>query len=186
MIYFNKKNNKNSNGFTLIETLVALFIFSVSILTVMSALSSGISSINYVKNKMIAENLAQEGIEYFRNIRDSYALDISGNRWEDFKALLTSKGCTNAGTGCGFSFIPEEVYPGNNLTIQSVPSLCIGYNYFGYISNGEFCNTIFSRRIITIFSDDEESMKVTSTVSFGTGSNSKTVSLSENLSNWAE
>jgi hypothetical protein len=37
----------------------------------MSVLSSGLSDTNNAKKKMVATFLAQEGIEYMRNIRDT-------------------------------------------------------------------------------------------------------------------
>ncbi|MFA6585793.1 MAG: type II secretion system protein [Candidatus Paceibacterota bacterium] len=70
--------NKNK-GFTLVETLVAISIFSISIVAVMSVLGSGISDTNYAKNKLIASYLAQEGIEYARNFRDNDTLN--GSTW---------------------------------------------------------------------------------------------------------
>jgi Tfp pilus assembly protein PilV len=68
------KNNKFSKGFTLVETLVSISIFTVSILGLLSILSQGISDTGYAKQKMIAAYLAQEGIEYVRNMRDTYVL----------------------------------------------------------------------------------------------------------------
>ena len=72
-------------GFTLVETLVAISIFSVSILGIMSVLASGISHANYAKQKMIALYLAQEGIEYARNIRDTKVLFSVNNGWGEFR-----------------------------------------------------------------------------------------------------
>ena len=63
---------KFTTGFTLVETLVALSIFTMSILGLMSVLSQGMSDTTYVKRKNIATYLAQEGIEYIRNIRYTY------------------------------------------------------------------------------------------------------------------
>lgn len=79
-------------GFTLIETLVALSIFTMSILGLMSVLSSGISDTNYVKQKMAAGYIAQEGIECMRNVRDSYTLYsvTTGLTWQDFVDLPAS------------------------------------------------------------------------------------------------
>jgi Tfp pilus assembly protein PilV len=76
-------------GFTLIETLVAISIFSASIIGLMSVLASGVSDTNYAKQKMIASYLAQEGIECVRNTRDNYFLYTSttGKTWEDFVGL---------------------------------------------------------------------------------------------------
>lgn len=86
-----KKQNK---GFTLIETLVGLLIFSLAILSLMSILGSGISNTNYAKQKIIAGYLAQEGIEYIRNQRDTYMLfNPSGSQagWDDFKNVIVDQ-----------------------------------------------------------------------------------------------
>ena len=85
---FFKKNNK---GFTLVETLVSISIFSISILGLLSVLASGISNTSYAKQKMVATYLAQEGIEYVRNVRDTSVLyDSSGAQhgWDTFKSTL--------------------------------------------------------------------------------------------------
>ncbi|MEK7219403.1 MAG: prepilin-type N-terminal cleavage/methylation domain-containing protein, partial [Patescibacteria group bacterium] len=77
-------------GFTLIETLIAISIFTVSILALMSVLGQGISNTNYAKQKIIASYLAQEGIEYMRNMRDNDVLytQITGKNWGSFKSKL--------------------------------------------------------------------------------------------------
>ena len=74
------------SGFTLVETLIAISIFSMTIVTMMSVLGSGISDTNYAKTKIEAEYLAQEGIEYVRNMRDNYVLytDATGLTWDSF------------------------------------------------------------------------------------------------------
>ncbi|MFA6353356.1 MAG: prepilin-type N-terminal cleavage/methylation domain-containing protein [Candidatus Paceibacterota bacterium] len=84
-----KKNNKLNKGFTLVETLVAISIFTMSILGLMSILASSISDINYAKQKIAASYLAQEGIEYVRNLRDTAIISsVDGTGWTTFKALL--------------------------------------------------------------------------------------------------
>ena len=86
MINFNKTKYNKKDGFTLVETLVALFIFSVSVITTMSVVSGGIANTNYAKNKVISEYLAQEGIEYVKNLRDSSVLYTTDTQtgWNDF------------------------------------------------------------------------------------------------------
>ena len=59
----------------------------------MSVLGSSISSTNYAKQKIVAEYLAQEGIEYVRNQRDNYILfvsDGSGLSWDQFRDAKTA------------------------------------------------------------------------------------------------
>jgi len=92
--FFRQKNKKNrarpaklqrSGGFTLVETLVAIAIFTTSILALMSVLASGISNTNYAKKKITAAYLAQEGIEYVRNMRDTdILLKGSTDGWNSF------------------------------------------------------------------------------------------------------
>jgi len=80
------KNKKNVIcGFTLVETLVSISIFTMSILGLMSILASGISNTNYAKQKIVAEYLAQEGVEHARNIRDTHSLYDLNSGWDNFK-----------------------------------------------------------------------------------------------------
>ena len=85
MKFITKKTNKRK-GFTLVETLVAIAIFTVSILAVMAVLANSISNTNYAKKKMTAAYLAQEGIEYVRKLRDTFVLTNNQTGWADFIA----------------------------------------------------------------------------------------------------
>jgi Tfp pilus assembly protein PilV len=94
--FFKQKNKacpaklQRSGGFTLVEALVSISIFSTSILGLMSILASGISDTSYVKQKIKAEYLAQEGVEYARNKRDTTVLYNSSGRqagWNTFYGL---------------------------------------------------------------------------------------------------
>ena len=67
--------NSYFRGFTLIETMVALAIFSVSIVSLIAMTSQGVANVSLAKNKLIASYLAQEGIEVVRNNRDSFGFD---------------------------------------------------------------------------------------------------------------
>lgn len=58
------------NGFTLIEVIVSIGIISLVLVGVMLSISLSLSSAARVKNNLIAANLAQEGLEIVRNIRD--------------------------------------------------------------------------------------------------------------------
>src|SRR4051812_15819666 len=89
MKFFLSKNKKeiknNERGFTLVETLVAVAIFAVSIAALMSTVARGIASTTVTKNRIAANFLAQEDIEYMRHMRNKYAPTASSNlSWTDF------------------------------------------------------------------------------------------------------
>ena len=151
-----RQKNKNSSGFTLVETLVAIAIFTTSILALMVVLTSGISNINYAKKKMTATYLAQEGIEYVRNMRDTSVLSNSTSQegWESFKTDLISSLASES---------PSGIYP-------------VGSDF-----SADFKRTIEANES---FGDNE--IKISSTVSWTQGSGNYNITFSENLFNWIE
>src|SRR3989344_3395808 len=61
---------KANDGFTLVESLVAIAVFTVGISAAIFVIQQSFTVGSRVKNKIIAAHLAQEGIEVIRNIRD--------------------------------------------------------------------------------------------------------------------
>jgi prepilin-type N-terminal cleavage/methylation domain-containing protein len=73
------KDNGSVAGFTLIELLAAIAVFFIGIL---AAFSLSLNNLNTVKenyNRVVAADLAREGIEIVRNIRDSNWLAREAN-----------------------------------------------------------------------------------------------------------
>ncbi len=64
-------------GFTLIETLVAISLLSVAIVTPMSLASQSLAAAYYSRDQVTAYHLAQEAIETLRSIRDGRILGIA-------------------------------------------------------------------------------------------------------------
>lgn len=193
--YFkNIKSLPKNSGFTLVETLIAISIFTVSILGLMTFLTNGIKNTTYVKQKFIATYLAGEGIEYMRNIRDTFVVyDVAStqNGWDSFNTKLVNSGCTNS-NGCYFDGqnvdYTSQNQPMKNINITLCSSVCPNMLYDS--TNGKYnystgSSTGFVRKInITQVSADE--VKVSSTVSWLQGSGSNSITFSESLFNWLE
>lgn len=74
---YHKKLTARIRGFTLIETLVAISLLSIAIVAPMSLTSQSLSAAYYARDQITAFNLAQEGLEAVRAIRDGQILQIS-------------------------------------------------------------------------------------------------------------
>lgn len=64
-------NYSKSPAFSIIEVLIGIFIFTMWMLSVYMLLQSSFNMNEDNKNRVVAANLAREGIELVRNIRDS-------------------------------------------------------------------------------------------------------------------
>lgn len=64
-------NRKNEKGYTLVEAIVAILILSLGILPSLSIVVIANSFSAFIKNNLIATNLAQEGVEVVRAMRDA-------------------------------------------------------------------------------------------------------------------
>src|SRR3989338_1179046 len=176
---FFKKKNKNK-GFTLVETLVAISIFTVSILALLSILTQGISNVSYAKKKIIASYLAQEGIEYIRNMRDTFALfdSIDSQRgWDLFNVKLAGASC-QAANGCYFGDLDADDFTNPNQPMTGITVAICGpscppllYNEatgkYGYTAAG--LDSGFVRQVRTQINSADE-IKIFSTVSWTQGS----------------
>ena len=188
MLKFLKQKNKFKKAFTLVEVLVAIAIFSASILAMMSVLAGGITDTNFVKNKMIATYLAQEGIEAVRNMRDTAVLSGIANSkdgWIDFYSSVNS--CTNI--YCSFSSPTQlsSLQPclkGGDF--QSCPALFLNstgdYSVTPIGTNSGFIRGIKNIPMVYNSNNGGNEVQISSTVAWSKGS----VTLSENLFNWVE
>lgn len=183
---------QKNKAFTLIETLIAISIFSLSILGLLSVLSSGISNTGYAKKKIIASYLAQEGIEYMRNLRDTFVL-YNGDPttgWNSFNSKTDAAKC-NEENGCYFDDqsldYNNNIQPIIALTISPCDPSCPALFYdqstgkYGYNKVGTTA-TDFIRKIET----DSSTGMIRSTVFWTQGSGTYQVVLTEFLSNWVQ
>lgn len=70
-------SRKTQNGFTIIETLVAITILMIAIAGPLTIASQALHAAQDAKNQMIATNLAQETVEEIRNLKDNNVANSS-------------------------------------------------------------------------------------------------------------
>ena len=184
---------KSFRGFTLVETLVALSIFSLSIVALVTVSSGGLNNTLYAKNRLTATYLAQEGVELVRAMRDSDNLASStGSGWGTFTASSITACTTNySGVNAGCNISPLAY--GGNLTAYACNSTANSDNctlyidpitgYYGDPSVNVGHPSIF-RREIHVDAIGSADVHVTVTVYWQQGSGTQSVTVSDYLSNY--
>lgn len=195
-ISFFKKNTRTEKGFTMVEVLVAITLFSIAVAGVITAAVQGGININYAKMRLTANYLAQEGVELMRAKRDSYVLDNSTDFETGWSTFVTEAltNCTSGGpcdidvadtsttivggsAPLGLRYIPCA--SGCQITYEGGS----GLGYFSHSSLGT--PTPYTRRLTVVtfpFSPNE--LEVTSTVTWQEGTSTQSVIVSESLFNW--
>jgi len=84
---------QNQQGFTLVETLVAIFILVMSITGPLFIAQQSFTSAATARDRTTASFLAQEGVEYVRSVRDHNYLANNAN-WLDGLTPCISGNCT--------------------------------------------------------------------------------------------
>lgn len=152
-------------GFTLLETIVALTVITAAMAGPISLATRGILSAKFAKNRLVAANLAQEGLELVRKLRDD---NILAKRAWDF--------------GIGVGDWQSEVRGPPALSVYSGAVLLrdVTSGVYNYLSGTD---TLFRRRI-TITKPVANQMAVVSEVSWTEGGIARTMILQEILYNW--
>lgn len=150
-------------GFSLLEVIVAIFVIAIGVTGSLSLINYCISSAAIGKSQIIAANLAQEGLEIVRNIRDSNWLEDA--TWND-------------GLGEGEWRVQ---YDSLNLLASSSDNLLIdGDDFYQYATGSE---TLFEREI-TITSISVNQIKVISEVTWSERGRSFSISAEDRLYDW--
>lgn len=168
---------KNKKGFTLIEMLVAVFIFSVSVsaLTAMSAKS--IQTSRNAEKQLVADYLALEAIEVVYNLRDTAILHrYTDATWEmvfqgGTDIIASNEGCFD-GTGvCNFYPDGSQMVLGNcsECKVYLNDTSMYYYQVHESVGNGGSGVDTGYKRKIKISSVDDGQVSVTVTVSWDGG-----------------
>jgi prepilin-type N-terminal cleavage/methylation domain-containing protein len=166
---------KPKKGFSIIEVLIAISIISIGLVGLLTLMNSNISANSVNKNKIVAAQLAQEGAELTRKIRDT--------NW-----LVPQNWDTNLATGTyiiDYLHVPTD--PLAAVTDISDPAsilkISVTGSNIGYYQHVAGPNSSF-RRIIQISDRTTESLKVTCTVSYQKSLNKYEYTAISYLYNW--
>ncbi len=192
----NHKNQNKKIGFTLVETLVAVSILSLSILAGFTAVQNSLKSSITAKNQMVAFYLTQDAMEFIKNKRDENGLAYintvspSPNTWLD--GIVTSSGGAGSGpcgTGktcridSGANTVTDCAVDGANCRnlLQDTVTNSATKGLYGY-TNG-WTDSGFRRSISIQSIVANEEVRVTITIYWTQGVLSKTFQISESLFN---
>lgn len=199
----NKGHSYRQAGFTLIETMIAVFILALALSTLLGLISKTLFLSRYAKNDIVANYLMQETIDYIRNDRDTIAFQKVGDIDGGWNTFLSKYGYSTSGMcfskdGCEIE--PSNVSSDNiNLCDTShtnnfgtIDCKLLNYDetgsdksFYNYQSTGKPSN--FKRRIRmeinpTINNSDELDVEVT--VEWLNGNVVKSRSSTISLLNW--
>lgn len=194
------KQQQQQSGFTLVETLIAVLILSISIGALLSLAAGGFYSVRYSRNQIVANNLLQESLEYVRNTRDTAFLNNVS--WQDWQSTLKtntsgvqtgldSDGCFSQ-EGC---FVDPYALSGNikKCSPSSCPNVLYypDNSFYGYSNSYPFSTgttpyqTSFIRKItVKPSSTIDDQVVVTGTISWLNGTTTRSVSQSILITNW--
>jgi len=206
MKFFNKQKNilnlrfdKEGNlirGFTLIETMVAVFILTTSLVSMLSLTTSSLFASKYANNEITASYLLQEAVDYIRNDRDSLAFqqtDYVGGGWSAFIAKYNTGGCFSV-DGC-YIEVAKTISNINTCAVSpawgtlhcpvlkyDASASSTSHNFYNYVSVKD---SNFNRKIKmkqNLSNPDE--IDITITVEWLNGSIVRSRSLRSSLLNW--
>lgn len=155
-------------GFSLVEIIIILFIIAIGLLGVLSLIIQNIQSQSYNKNNLIAYQLAQEGVELIRMVRDS--------NWRQSRPYDT--GLAN-GTFI-MDYLDSLPYLSSGVSGEAI--LRQGANGF-YYHGGSATSSGFSR-YITINHENANTLKVVVNVSWQERGRNSYYDLQTLLYNW--
>lgn len=125
-----QKNLQSQDGFTLVETLIAVVILIVSVVTPLSVASQAIVYSAIARDQIVASNLAQESIDFVRNERDRSALSVTATNPARFQNFLIKFGLYNgsatvcyATDGCAID-VRQPTYPSG---LQPISDFTLSY-----------------------------------------------------------
>lgn len=185
---FKKKSNLVS-GFTLIETMVAVFILSISIVSLMNVVASSLFAARYARDEITANYLLQEVVDYIRNDRDSLMLseNTSEKLWESFWGKYKICDISNS-NGCYIDVLsstePQPCYSSDCGDLYYDDNSSTSFYTHDENKPGVIKSKFNREILIENNNSNNDEFDVTVTVSWKNGGLNKSRTLKTSLLNW--
>jgi len=195
-----KCNHEYSKGFTIVEAMVAIFILSVSVATMLGITASSAATARYANNEITANYLLQEAVDSIRNSRDTMVFQ-NKRPWTDFLSKYGYIGNKCFSTN-GCILLIENFDPSDINSVDDVAS-CNGNGgvcpyllydddptnyktFYNYTSSTGY-ESVFRRTVnMAVDNDNPDQLNITVKVEWYNGdeSNKRSQSLTFYLLNW--
>ncbi len=183
-------------GFTLIETMIAITLLSVSIVAPMMLTVQSLSSAYYSRDQITASYLAQEAIEQVHQIRDNQILEIAkasnASSINIFGDIPLNKDFTVDARESSASQVVKDC-PTTGCPVLKASETS---SLYGYGTSNDWKDTYFTRKVRACYvqtdgtctGNQTDEMRITVTVSWITknGQTAKPFVISENLYRWVQ
>lgn len=173
-------HKQKNTGFTLIETMIAVFILVIAMQGMLGLIASSLFSARYAKNDITANYLIEEAVDYIRNNRDTIAFQqndpVTSTGWSNF---LNNYGypnslCFSTLNGCKMDITPDNMSSqpitscdGSNHGFGTVRCEVFNYdennsnNFYTYNPTGSVKSNFKRQIVMSLASSDELNIKVT-------------------------
>jgi type II secretory pathway pseudopilin PulG len=165
-------------AFTMVEIIVVLMVVSVGLVGILALIVQNIQSQSYNKNNLIANHLAQEGIELIRKVRDSNWK--AGQPFYTNLAAAASYGVTNQ---YYMDYRDAAPHTHNVATPAELILKQDANGWYFHDINSSATSTIFSR-LITTQLVDANSLQVNAVVTWSDHNRNFSYALQTLLYDW--
>lgn len=148
---FSGTTHTQKRGFTILETLVAITILMIAIVGPLTIAHRGLLDAVYASQQVTATYLAQDAIEYVKNIRDNNLIKIEAGvaGYDTSTAWLTTLELCSETTPCKLDTVNGDPYtPGASVSPCEVETSCFLYlpaSGIGYTHDTTARKTPYSR-----------------------------------------
>lgn len=170
---------KNKPAFSLLETVVVLFVISIGLVSILSVTVDSTRAQNLNKNSLVAARLAEEGLELVKNVRDTNFIQNTTSTPISWDRYIS-------GTPGGANYrVDYSVFQPATTTSINTAKLQIseGPDSGFYVHNEAYPDSMFSR-LITITASGTASSTVSSLVQWIDQGQTYQVELKSILYDW--